>query len=113
MITLLRPLVFNAMLSLGFLATTAGIIAGGKPDTENMLLSVKVEQENGGITVSVKVPKVNTIQFYMFDADGLLISHLDLTGNKTVTINELQKETYLYEFFNNDPRLKSGQVELK
>lgn len=74
---------------------------------------VKVEQEKQSITVSVKSSKNNKIQFYMFNIDGKLIKDLNIYGSKKISISQIEKGIYMYEFFSNDERIKSGEIELK
>lgn len=93
-------------LSMGFL---------NKPDIDKKFTDVtmKVEQESNAITISVKTSKDNKVQFYMFTVEGNLIKELTISGSKKISILSLEKGIYLYEFFNNDERLKSGKIELK
>lgn len=74
---------------------------------------VKVEQEKQNITVSVKSSKNNKIQFYMFNIEGKLIKDLNIYGSKRISISQIEKGVYMYEFFSNDERIKSGEIELK
>ena len=76
-------------------------------------VSVKVVQEKNDLTVSVISPADNKIQFYMFSIDGKLIKELKIHGSKKISITQLEKGTYTYDFFSNDERLKSGNIELK
>jgi len=79
--------------------------------TNNVI--VKVEQESTDITVSVKSRADNKIEFYMFNIEGKLIKELNIQGSKRVNIKQLDKGLYTYDFFINDERLKSGNIELK
>ena len=74
---------------------------------------VKVEQESNDIAVSVKTTSDNKIQFFMFNVEGKLIKELNIKGSKKINITELEKGIYMYDFFSNDERLKSGKIELK
>lgn len=76
-------------------------------------VSIKVEQQDQNITVSVKAAKKNKTQFYMFNIEGRLIKDLNIYGTKTVSITQVEKGFYTYEFFNEDERIKSGEIELK
>jgi hypothetical protein len=76
-------------------------------------IMMKVQQESDAITVSVKTSKDNKVQFYMFNTEGNLVKELNISGSKKVSITLLEKGVYLYEFFNNDERLKTGKIELK
>ncbi len=76
-------------------------------------ITIKVEQESNDITVSVKSDKYNKVQFYMFNVDGKLIKELTINGSKKINITQLEKGLYIYDFFSNDEKLKSGKIELK
>jgi nitrous oxidase accessory protein NosD len=79
----------------------------------NKTISLKVAQESNDIAVSVICNKENTVQFYMFTVEGKLIKELTISGSKKVNITKLEKGVYIYDFFSNDEKLKSGQIELK
>lgn len=74
---------------------------------------LNVLQENGGITVSVKTSKNINIRFYMFTVDGSLIKELNMYGSKKISITQLERGIYIYDFFSNDERLKNGKIELR
>jgi hypothetical protein len=74
---------------------------------------VSVIQENDGFTVSVKTTKDTNIRFYMFTVEGRLVKELNMNGTKKVSISQLEKGIYIYDFFSKDERLKSGKIELR
>lgn len=75
--------------------------------------SVSIVQENDGFTISVKTTKNITVRFYMFTVDGRLIKELNIYGSKRVSITQLEKGIYIYDFFSKDERLKNGKIELR
>ena len=85
------------------------------PNSEkNNELNLMVSQQDNNILVSVKsVRNTNRTQFYMFNIEGNLVKEYSINGSKKITITQLEKGTYIYEFFNNDERLKNGKIELK
>ena len=84
-----------------------------KEVTYTEAVTVKVDQQSQSITVSVKGAKNNKVQFYMFNIEGKLIKDLNIYGSKKVNITKIEKGIYMYEFFSNDERIKSGEIELK
>lgn len=81
---------------------------------KNADVNLNVVQEENNILVSVKSSRImRRIQFYMFNLEGSLVKEYDISGSKVITICLLPKGIYLYEFFNNDQRLKNGKIELK
>lgn len=95
------------------LLTTAFIIT---PDTKKFINTdaiVSVVQENDALTVSVKTSKNIHIRFYMFSVEGRLVKELNIYGTKKISITQLEKGIYIYDFFSNDERLKNGKIELK
>lgn len=74
---------------------------------------VSVVQENDAVTVSVKTTKNILVRFYMFTVEGRLIKELSITGTKKISITQLEKGVYIYDFFSNDERLKNGKIELR
>ena len=75
--------------------------------------TVNVVQENNALTVSVKTTKNINIRFYMFTVEGRLIKELNIYGSKKISITQLEKGIYIYDFFSNDERLKNGKIELR
>ena len=49
----------------------------------------------------------------MFNIDGDLVKEYNINGSQKILIAQMPKGIYLYEFFSNDNRLKSGKIELK
>ena len=74
---------------------------------------VSVVQENNDLTVSVKTSKNTNIRFYMFTVDGRLIKELNIYGSNRISITQLEKGIYIYDFFSKDKRLKNGKIELR
>ena len=100
------------MLCLFFLLT--GFIIKSEENTfSNADTVVSVVQENNDLTVSVKTSKNTTIKFYMFSVEGRLIKELNIYGSIRISITQLEKGIYIYDFFNNDERLKNGKIELR
>jgi hypothetical protein len=75
--------------------------------------TINIVQENDGFTVSVKTTKEINIRFYMFTVEGRLIKELNFYGSKKISITQLEKGIYIYDFFTNDERLKNGKIELR
>ena len=74
---------------------------------------VNIVQENNDLTVSVKTSKNTNIKFYMFSVEGRLVKQLNIYGSTSISITQLEKGIYIYDFFNNDKRLKNGKIELR
>ena len=84
------------------------------PYKGNTEVNLKVAQQEDNILVSVRTfSNSSKTQFYMFNIDGELVKQYDINGSRKIIISKLKKGIYLYEFFNNDERLKNGQIELK
>ena len=87
-----------------------------KPNHTNLIntdATINIVQENDGFTVSVKTTKNINIRFYMFTVEGRLIKELNIYGSKKISITQLEKGIYIYDFFSNDERLKNGKIELR
>ena len=96
-----------------FFFTTAFIIKSNEKIFSNPDVIVNVVQEYGGLTVSVKSSKNINVHFYMFTVDGRLIKELNIYGSKKISIPQLEKGIYIYDFFSNDRRLKNGKIEVR
>ncbi len=96
-----------------FFLTAGFIIKNEESKFFNADTVVNVEQENNNLTVSVKTSKNINIRFYIFTVEGRLIKELNIYGSKRVSITQLEKGIYIYDFFNNDERLKNGKIVLK
>jgi nitrous oxidase accessory protein NosD len=70
-------------------------------------------QENNDLTVSVETLKDNNIKFYMFNVEGRLIKELNIQESKKISITQLEKGIYIYDFFSKDKRIKNGQIALR
>ncbi|MDB5199112.1 MAG: hypothetical protein JWO92_1075 [Chitinophagaceae bacterium] len=92
---------------------TAFTIKSDKNELLNADTVVSVMQENDALTISVKTSKNINIRFYMFTVEGRLIKELNIYGSKRISITQLEKGIYIYDFFSNDERLKNGKIELR
>ena len=95
-----------------FLSTGFKVI----PDENRFLKSetvVSIVQENNDLMVSVKTSKNTNIKFYMFSVEGRLIKQLNIYGSDKISITQLEKGVYIYDFFSNDKRLKNGKIGLR
>ncbi|MEO5782059.1 MAG: T9SS type A sorting domain-containing protein [Ginsengibacter sp.] len=96
-----------------FFFTTAFIIKSNEKIFSNPDVIVSVAPEYGGLTVSVKTSKNTNVRFYMFSVEGRLVKELNIIGSQKISIIELEKGIYIYDFFSNDKRLKNGKIELR
>lgn len=74
---------------------------------------VSVVQENNDLTVSVQTVNDNNIKFYMFSVEGRLVKELNIKGSGKISITQLEKGIYIYDFFSKDKRIKNGQIALR
>ena len=65
------------------------------------------------LTIRLKLNSPTVLQFFIFSPDGILVKELAVSNNKSVTIKGLKKGYYLYECFNKDERMKSGNLKIK
>lgn len=79
----------------------------------NAEIIVSVFQENNDLTVSVKAVNESNIKFYMFSVEGRLIKELNIQGSGKISITQLEKGIYIYDFFSKDKRIKNGQIALR
>ncbi len=93
--------------------TTAFIVSSKEKIFSNPDVIVSVVQEYGGLTVLVKTSKNTNVHFYMFSIEGRLVKELNITGSQRISILQLEKGIYIYDFFSNDKRLKNGKIELR
>lgn len=107
-----RKKVFNFLVLITCLIISASFVIGIK-NFEVSLVKVSVQQKNTTVNVLVKAPKNTSVQFYMFGTDGNLVRQIQMTGTQQFSIENLPKGYYLYELFNNDERLKRGDIQIK
>lgn len=108
----LKRVLVLALVMLSIIAVIPALFThAGITDFGGTELSVKVE--NKTVKVSVRTPKINTVQFYIFNIDGKLVKQYEINGPKKFVINQLENGIYLYDFFSRDQRLKTGKIELK
>jgi len=93
-------------LSSAFTVTTDN--RNNKPETV-----VSIVQENNDLTVSVQTIKDNHVKFFIFSVEGRLIKELNIRGSGKISITQLEKGIYIYDFFSKDKRIKNGQIALK
>ena len=105
---LLQSTIFFACI---FLLT--GFTIKSEENTSNAATVVSIVQENNNLTVSVKTSKNTNIKFYMFSVEGRLIKKLNIYGSERISITQLEKGIYIYDFFSDDKRLKNGKIELR
>ena len=96
-----------------FFFTTAFIIKSNEKIFSNPDVIVSVVPGYGSLTVSVKTSKNINVHFYMFSVEGRLVKELNITGSQKISIIQLEKGIYIYDFFSNDERLKNGKIELR
>ena len=106
-------LVRSAVLIACFILSTGFILTSNSNKFLNTDVAVSIVQENDGFTVAVKASKNINVRFYMFTVDGRLIKELNIYGSKRISITQLEKGIYIYDFFSNDERLKNGKIELR
>lgn len=103
----------TAILIACFIVVSSFINKSAQYKFVNAEITVSIVQENDGFSVSVKTAKNINVRFYMFTVDGRLIKELNIYGSSRVSINQLEKGIYIYDFFTNDKRLKNGKIELR
>ena len=102
-----------AVLSACISLSTSFILKSSGNKFLNADVAVSIVQENDGFTIAVKTSKNINVRFYMFTVDGRLIKELNIYGSKKISITQLEKGIYIYDFFSNDERLKNGKIELR
>jgi hypothetical protein len=103
----------NTVLITCFFLSTSFIVKKNTAPFFGAETIVSVIQESDGFTISVKTTKDTNIRFYMFTVEGRLVKELNINGTKKVSITQLEKGIYIYDFFSKDERLKSGKIELR
>ena len=110
----LKPGITLVLIILGIIVMIPALFSSaGIRDFGGTELSVKVDNENKAVKVSVRTPGIRTVQFYMFNIDGKLVKQYEINGSRKFVINQLENGIYLYDFFSSDQRLKTGKIELK
>ena len=66
---------------------------------------------NGSITVSSV--SSDSLYFYIFDLEGVLVSRLILKAKEKKTIHDLKKGIYLYDVFHEDESIEQGKIIVK
>lgn len=108
----IKYLIRNTVVCMCFFLSTSFGYRSNK-NCFNSDTQVSIVQENNGFTISVKTTKDTNIRFYMFTVEGRLIKELNISGSKKISIPQLEKGIYIYDFFSNDERLKNGKIELR
>lgn len=96
-----------------FIISTGFVFRSGGNKFLNNDVTVSIVQENDGFTVTVKTTKNINVHFYLFTVDGRLVKELNILGSKRISISQLEKSIYIYDFFSNDERIKNGKIELR
>lgn len=66
----------------------------------------------GKINVQIKGPSHKKIQLYIFDAGGQLVHKTESNASKLITLYDVERGQYLYQCFENDVELKSGNLSV-
>ena len=76
------------------------------------IISFKQNAAENNVVIRFKCNSTAPAQLFIFTADGILIKEVTIATPK-VTITGLQRGYYLYECFNNDERINSGNLTVK
>ena len=110
----LKPAITLACVMFSFIVLVPALFSkAADQDFGGTELSVKVDNINKAVKVTVRAPKIDIVQFYMFNIEGKLVKQYEVNGSKKFVINQLENGIYLYDFFSRDQRLKTGKIELK
>lgn len=64
----------------------------------------------GKINVQIKGRTHKKIQLYLFDAGGQLVQKTESQARNIITLYDVERGQYLYQCFENDVELKSGNL---
>lgn len=76
-------------------------------------VNFKHDTEKNELTIRVKSGTNAIMQLFIFSPDGILIKEVAVSTHKITIVKDLKKGLYLYECFNNDERMKSGDLLIK
>lgn len=62
------------------------------------------------LSVTVKADTEATLQLFIFSPEGILIKEVAVSAQQVTRIKNLEKGYYMYECFNKDERMKSGNL---
>lgn len=65
------------------------------------------------LSIRIKSRTEDILQLFIFSPDGILVKEVPVSTHKITTIKSLKKGYYLYECFDNDERMKSGNLIIK
>ncbi|MEO5891033.1 MAG: hypothetical protein ABIQ31_12310 [Ferruginibacter sp.] len=81
--------------------------------TNKIAVNFKHNSEKNELTIRIKSGTENTLQLFIFTADGILIKEVAVCAHMVTTVKGLGRGQYIYECFDNDERVKSGSLIIK
>ena len=66
--------------------------------------------DNGEINVQIKGGTHQKIQLYLFNASGQLVHTIESKPSNQIILHDVEHGQYLYQCFENDVELKSGNL---
>jgi len=76
-------------------------------------INFKSNTEKNELTVSLKSNREGIMKLFIFSTEGILINEVAVSARNITTIKGLKKGLYFYECFDNNERMKSGQIIIK
>lgn len=76
-------------------------------------VNFKNDVKKNELSISVKSGTNAVLQLFIFSPDGILVEEVAVSTHKITRVEGLKRGYYLYECFNNDERMKSGNLLIK
>ncbi|MEO6723503.1 MAG: hypothetical protein ABIN67_24260 [Ferruginibacter sp.] len=78
--------------------------------SSKVTINFKHDTKSKELSITVKGNNETSLQLFIFSPEGLLIKEVAVSAQKVTKIKSLDKGYYMYECFNKDARLKSGNL---
>ncbi len=79
-------------------------------ETASKTIIMFFKANKGKINVQIKGPARKNIQLYLFDTGGQLVRKTEGKASNIITLHNIESGQYLYQCFENDVELKSGNL---
>jgi hypothetical protein len=71
------------------------------------------QMPNNDLNIRINAVTAKELDLYFFSTEGKLVDHIKTLTQKTTIVKNLKRGSYLYQFFEKDKELKSGELVFK
>ena len=107
---MIRKVLSKTLVGLSCVALMSAAANSNHTVTKTVVLFSKANK--GKINVHIKGKAYKKVALYLFNSGGQLVQQTESTNKSTITLQELPHGQYLYQCFENDVQLKSGNLSV-